>query len=131
MLIKAFPPHWDYRRVCEILVAGYSSAVGAVFMIHPATLANPVYDRFGGEAAAPLLGLMLMITALLHAFALWLNGDGPKVSRTIRTVACFSHFAIMMFFGFAFALAGAYWGSITMILIMVMVYFALHRAFNP
>ncbi len=131
MIIRAFPLHWDYRRVCEILIAGYSCAVGLLFMIYPATLSPPIYDSFGGEARAPLIGLMLMTFAFLHSFGLWLNGINHRMSRAVRTVACLGHSSVMIFFGYAFAIAGAYWGCVTMTLIVFMIYLALTRAFDP
>lgn len=127
----AFPLYWDYRRVAEILVAGYATVLGFTFMVFPGTLDFPHYARLGGAEAAYPIGLMILLAAMLHSWALWLNGTNPIISRRARTVACLFHMAQSLFFAWQFALAGVYWGAICLALVCALIYLALHRAFDP
>jgi len=131
MFCPAFPINMDYRRACEILITANSSLVGALFITVPETLSSNIYDPIGGAAMAPVLGITLMIVAFLHSVALWLNGHRRKPSRSVRTIACFLHFILMSFFAYGFVSSGAFWGALSMLMVLVMIYFALHRAFNP
>lgn len=128
MRLPAFPLDWDYRRVCEVLVAWYSSSVGFVFLTWPATLDRPIYARFGGSEAAPLLGWSLMVCALLHAAAMVLNGYSRRWSTPARRLACAAHGVLIFTFASNFALEGAWWAFTSMTLVLVLIYLAFHRA---
>lgn len=127
----AFPTHWDYRRVLEVLVAAYATALGLTLMIVPETLAASHYRGFGGPDGAWMLGLTVLMAATLHSWSLWLNGSAPRLSTLIRKIACGSHMAVNIFFAIEFARQGVYWGTIIMCLILTMIYLAMHRAFDP
>lgn len=127
----AFPTHWDYRRVSEILVAGYATALGVVLMVLPETLSASHYSGFGGPDGAWTLGFTVLVAATLHSWALWLNGSKPHLSRMVRKIACASHMAVNILFAVEFAREGIYWGTIVICLVLTLIYFAMHRAFDP
>lgn len=129
--IPSFPEHWGYRRVAEIMVATYSCILGALFIAYPPALNRIIFEPIGSESAAMPLGMVFMSIAVMHSWAIWLNGRKAKLSRLVRLSACLFHATVVTFFMVYFLKNGDPWRSLLMLYVLSHVYFALHRACHP
>ena len=110
--MRAFPRHWDWRRVAEVHVTLYMAGVASLFWVWPATLDDPIYSMWLDIMPARGWAGIMMAVCSLHAMALWLNGR-HAVSNYIRIFACLTHLGLASSFAFMFAASGAIWGTWT------------------
>ncbi|MEM1149031.1 MAG: hypothetical protein AAGI03_00530 [Pseudomonadota bacterium] len=113
-----FPRHWDRRKVSEVRVAIYLAIVASMFWVWPGALSAPVYDPFRDVMPAEGWAGIMMIVCLLHMFAVFMNGRVPAMSTGVRLAACTLHLGMALTFAGLFAVSGAYWGTITYVVIV-------------
>lgn len=99
-------------KYLEGAIAFYALSVGLLFLFGGSFWASSVYAPWHefGELG---WGIALVLTAMGHATALWINGRDRVLSRTIRAVANTSHFYISIKFATLFLEGGSIWGFLT------------------
>ena len=104
-------------RWVEGVLAFYACCVGILFLSYPSALTAAVYAPWR-ESGLAVWGTWLILSSVLHAVALWLNGHRPFGSRAARALACLSHIYVSLSFASFFWEVGAPWGVLTFLILI-------------